>query len=245
MRSSRPLVAPLLLALLLGCGDSPTGPGGTRLTSGESRTLSGRAGTERLFTITVPEGSGHLRVQLREGEGDADLVVRFGSRPETGLYDCVSEELSTLEECLIDAPQAGTWYVLVVAHEDYEQVRLNASIGSATGAEALQSGVQLTPLSGGAGSFRMFAITVPAGASHLDVELSGGSGDADLFIRQGAFPLLTNYDCASFGGTTAERCGRAFPVAGTWYVRIEGFTPYAGVTLRATVTLTPPVTAGP
>lgn len=229
------LLAPLLLAPSACGGDGAFAPGGTRLTPGEARVLAAAAGTQRLFTIAVPAGTGTLRVQLRDGTGDADLVIRHGNRPQTGLYDCVSEGPDTLEECIVDTPAAGTWYVLVVGHEAYRDVRLSALLGAESGATALQSGVPVTGLAGGAGSFRMFAIDVPAGAS-LEVTTTAASGDADLFVRQGTFPLLNQYDCASWGSGGNERCQRWAAGAGTWYVRIEGFTPYAGLTLTATVT---------
>ena len=229
------LLLPLVLAACGGDGDGPIAPGGTRLTPGEARVLAAAAGSQRLFTVNVPAGTGTLRVQLRDGTGDADLVIRHGTRPQTGLYDCVSEEPNTLEECIIDAPAAGTWYVLVVGHAAYRDVRLSALLGAESGATALQSGVPVTGLSGGAGAFRMFAIDVPAGAS-LEVTTTAASGDADLFVRQGTFPLLNQYDCASWGSGGSERCQRWATTAGTWYVRVEGFTPYAGLTLTATVT---------
>lgn len=234
----RAALVPLLLAAAACGGDGVFAPGGTRLTPGEARVLSAAAGSERLFTVSVPAGTGTLRVQLRDGTGDADLVIRHGTRPQTGLYDCVSEAPDTPEECIVDAPAAGTWYVLVVGHEAYRDVRLSALLGAESGATALQSGVPVTGLAGSAGSFRMFAIDVPAGAS-LQVTTATASGDADLFVRQGTFPLLNQYDCASWSNGGSEQCQRWSTVAGTWYVRVEGFTPYTGLTLTASVTLPP------
>lgn len=228
-------------ALALGCSDSPTGPGGATvdLTPGESVFLGGGTNSERYFRIEVPEGTGTLQVLLTGGTGDADLVLRRGARPETGQFDCVSEAPDNEEECLIDAPEAGTWFVLVYGFEAYSQVRLLANLGATSGAEPLQSGVAVPNLAGGAGSFRMYRIEVPAGATSLDVTLDGATGDADLYVRQGSFPLLNNYDEASFAPGSVERTLIASPAAGTWFIRVEGFEPYAGVTLTATVGTTP------
>ena len=37
-------------------------------------------------------------------------------------------------------------------------------------------------------------ISVPPGQATLDVSISGGSGDADLYVRQGALPTLARWD---------------------------------------------------
>lgn len=237
------LLAPLALAL--GCDESPTGPAQEWLTPGQSRFISGGTDYQRLYRIEVPEGTGTLQVLLSEGTGDADLVLRFGAPPETGAYDCVSEAEGNEEECIMDAPDAGTWYILVVGFEAYRDVRLLANLGATSGAVALQNGVPVGNLAGGAGSFRMFRIEVPAGTASLEVTLDGPTGDADLYLRRGSFPLLNAYDQASFGTGNAEEVLQFSPAAGTWYVRVEGFEPYAGVTLTATVTPLPPLRDGP
>lgn len=241
MPSMRPLLVPLVLLVgLAACGDPSTGPAASTLTPGASVTLAGRRGSERRFTITVPPGSTQLRVYTRDGSGDTDLALRHGAPPEADLYDCLSTSMTTTDECLLDAPAAGTWHITIVGQAAYEAVRLVANVTTAAAVEPLTSDIAITALAGGAGSLRMYAITVPAGAAHLDVELANGTGDADLFIRHGALPSYTLYDCASFSATSAERCGAWNPTPGTWYVRVDGYTGYSGLTLRATVTSAPP-----
>jgi serine protease len=178
-------------------------------------------------------------VRLTDGAGDPDLIMRYGSRPEPGLVTCLSESDGPEEECLIDAPTPGTWFILVYGYTAYENVRLIPQVLAQTGATPLTSGVPLTGLSGGEGDFQMFSITVPAGATALDVSLVA-DGDADLYLRRASFPLLNRYDCASFTPTGTESCSIGSPQAATWFVRIEGFAPYTGATLTATVTVPDP-----
>ena len=45
-----------------------------------------------------------------------------------------------------------------------------------------------------------------------------------------------DYACASFNAGNTELCSEPSPTAGTWYVLLELWDPYAGVTLTATVT---------
>ena len=227
------------LALFSACGREPTAPTGGPLVSGESRILAGAANSERLFTIVVPAGTGTLQIRLTEGNGDADLIVRFGARPEPGLADCVSDTDGNEEECLFDSPEAGTYHILVFGFSPYADARLIASLLPQSGATTITIGVPVETLSGGARSFRMYSIAVPAGATALNVALTA-TGDADLYLRRGTLPRLTLYDCASFTPTGNETCSVSAPESGTWFIRIEGFDSYSAGTLTATVVLTPP-----
>jgi M6 family metalloprotease-like protein len=100
----------------------------------------------------------------------------------------------------------------------------------------ITSGVPVAGLSGATGSEAVYRIAVPAGATSLAVTTSGGSGDADLYVRRGVVPSGSTADCASEGGTTAEQCTIANPAAGDWYIALRGFSAFTGVTLLARVT---------
>jgi large repetitive protein len=99
----------------------------------------------------------------------------------------------------------------------------------------LVSGVAVTGIAGDSASIRYFAIQVPAGSTELRVSISGGSGDADLYVRRGALPQQFVYDCRPFRPGSAETCTFTAPVAGTWYIMIRGYDDYAGLSLVATV----------
>ncbi|WP_164016471.1 trypsin-like serine protease [Pyxidicoccus trucidator] len=92
-----------------------------------------------------------------------------------------------------------------------------------------------TGLSGASGSFQHFAITVPAGTTSLTVTQTGGTGDADLYVRSGSQPTTTTYNCRPYLSGNAETCSFANPTAGTWYVSVRGYTSFTGVSLTATV----------
>lgn len=61
----------------------------------------------------------------------------------------------------------------------------------------LVNGVAKTNISGSKNSKIHFIMNVPAGASNLSFASSGGSGDADLYVRFGAQPTTSTYDCRS------------------------------------------------
>ncbi|HEX6645505.1 MAG TPA: PPC domain-containing protein [Gemmatimonadales bacterium] len=101
----------------------------------------------------------------------------------------------------------------------------------------LTSGTPVTGRSGDEGSTTLYRITVPAGATRLTVTTGGGTGDLDLYVRRGAEPTTSSYDCESAGGDNEELCEFDDPDAGTWYIMLEGWEAYSGASLLATVTL--------
>ena len=74
-------------------------------------------------------------------------------------------------------------------------------------------------------------MSVPSGATNLQFQTSGGTGDADLYVRFGAAPTTTTYDCRPFLGDSNETCSFPSPAAGTWHVMLIGDGSYSGVTL--------------
>jgi serine protease len=96
----------------------------------------------------------------------------------------------------------------------------------------LTNGVPVSNLSGATGSERRFTLVVPTGARNLSIAISGGSGDADLYIRLGSPPTTTVFDCRPFLGGNNETCTASVPTPGTYHILIRGFSAYSGVTLR-------------
>ena len=78
--------------------------------------------------------------------------------------------------------------------------------------------------------FRSF--TVPAGATGLTFTTSGGTGDADLYVKLGAAPTTSTYDYRPYVNGNAETV-TATPTAGTWYVMVRGYAAYSGLSLVA------------
>jgi secreted trypsin-like serine protease len=93
-----------------------------------------------------------------------------------------------------------------------------------------------TNLSGASGSWQHFPITVATGTLSLQVNMSGGTGDADLYVRQGSQPTTSSYNCRPYKSGNTESCSISNPTGGTWYVSVRGYTSYSGVNLTASVT---------
>ncbi|GAB3388667.1 FG-GAP-like repeat-containing protein [Lysobacter fragariae] len=91
-----------------------------------------------------------------------------------------------------------------------------------------------TNLGGAAGAALRYSIKVPQYAQNLRFTTSGGTGNADLYVRLNAEPSTTNYAAASKGATNAEAINVASPTAGTWNILLYGAQAFSGVTLKAT-----------
>ncbi|MCX4028586.1 M4 family metallopeptidase [Endozoicomonas sp. SM1973] len=98
----------------------------------------------------------------------------------------------------------------------------------------LKNGVPVTGLDGKFGSERFYFINVPAGKSLLKVEMSGGSGDADMYVLRNGKPSRTNYDCRPYQWGNDEVCNFTRPASGKYQIMIRGYSSYKGVTLKAT-----------
>jgi hypothetical protein len=74
-------------------------------------------------------------------------------------------------------------------------------------------------------AWKYYFVDLAAGSSDLVVDLKNLSADADLFVRRGAKPDRSNYDCISAGvGTAAERCTLAQPESGRWWIAVNNFS---------------------
>ena len=108
--------------------------------------------------------------------------------------------------------------------------------GGGGGTTTLSNGVAVTNLSGATGSWTNFKITVPASQTQLQIVMSGGTGDADMYVKRGAVPTSTVYDYRPYLTGNAETVTVANPVAGDWYISLNAYAAFSGVTLKATYT---------
>ena len=113
---------------------------------------------------------------------------------------------------------------------------LGSGGGTPPGGGTLTNGVPETGLSGASGSSTFYTLDVPAGASDLVFQMSGGTGDADLYVRFGSPPTTSTYDCRPYLNGNNETCTFASPSTGTYHVMLQGFSAYSGVTLTGSFT---------
>lgn len=206
--------------------------------------LSGALNSTRDFTLAVPAGATQLSFTLSGGTGDADLYVRRGAQATSSTRDCASIGSTNAERCSFASPAADTYYVRVQAYRAYSGVSLVGSYTAGGGGGTpetvtLQPGVPVTGQGAAAGAWLRYRIDVPAGATNLVVRSSGGTGASDLYVRAGAEPTSTTFDCRPLVVGNEETCSFAQPQATTYYIGLYGYKAFSGVTLSASFSLPP------
>jgi vibriolysin len=230
-----------------GSGEPPPPPppppsGVTTLMSGVAvGNQSGAQNAETQYKIDVPAAPAgsttSLVIKISGGTGDADLYVKKGSTPTLSSYDARPYLNGNNETVTIDATAGGTWYIMLHGYTAYSGVTIVATAttsGGGGGGNVLQNGVPVTGLSGAQGTWKYYTFTVPAGATSLTVKISGGTGDADEYIRFGAQPTTSSYDGRPYLNGNNETWTKSAPSAGTWHVGIRGYSAYSGVSVTAT-----------
>lgn len=174
------------------------------------------------FTITPDQlGAGILGVGGKDscqGDSGGPLTVSVGGvRKLAGV-------VSWGNGCaLADFPGM---YARVSAFDPYIPQRVNG---------AFNTPIALSNLSGARLSFVHRSFTVPAGARALSIVVTGGTGDADLYVRRNIQPTTGSFNCRPFQDGNAEFCTFDLPPSGTWFASLRGFAAYSGATMTVAI----------
>ena len=104
--------------------------------------------------------------------------------------------------------------------------------GGGGGGETPPTGGATFPnLSATTGQWLRSSYPIPAGVTRVTFRISGGTGDADLYVRFGAQPTDTTYTCRPYRNGNTEECVINNPQAGTWHVGIKAYRAFSGVTM--------------
>jgi hypothetical protein len=143
---------------------------------------------------------------------------------------------------LVDVLAAGTATITATA----DGISGTAAL---RGAPGLTSGVAVTPPTIAPDNFAIYAIVVPAGKTSLNINTTGGTGDADIYcFAPGVIPSAVNTNQAqlafsnatdeSASGGNAESCPFGNPAPGVWRVHVfawGGDVAVTGLSLTATM----------
>jgi hypothetical protein len=211
--------------------DSSSNGGATgswELTSPETHSGEVAVGeTDRFGPFEIHDGA--IKVTLT-GDGDADLYVRREGEPTTSTYDCRPYLSNSNESCTLEG--VGRYYVAIqgysastyeleVAPTDsgattssadtptptFTEIDVDSDTNHASGAVAADETLSYGPYTVTEGGFEA-AIT--------------GTGDADLYVREGQAPTTSLYDCRPYQPDSNETCTHDTP--GTYYVSVVGYT---------------------
>lgn len=210
--------------------EPPPPPVTTELVNGETVSgLSAGAGEELLYSLDVPSGATDLSFIMNGGTGDADLYVKFGSEPTASDWDCRPYLFGNNESCAIDPALQGTYYVKLIAYTDFADVNLTGSFTAPDLPDA--GGETITDINVARRTWQHYTLEVPEGMSQLTVDISGGRGDADLYVKYGSQPTSGSYDCRPNKNGNNETCVIDAPQAGVWHISVYAYRAVTGLTL--------------
>ena len=98
----------------------------------------------------------------------------------------------------------------------------------------LCNGDVVSGLSGSRRSEQDFHMHVPTGSTNVSFSISGGTGDADMYVKLGSVAQRNNWDCRPYNAGNNETCNMSG--TGDFHVMLRGYSAYSGVTLTANYT---------
>jgi len=197
--------------------------------------LAGATSSSQNFSLAVPSGAINLSFKIYGGTGDADLYVKFASAPTAASYDCGSSLPGNYATCGFAYPQTGTYYVMVYGYASFTDVYVVGTFTTGVnGAGVLSNGVPVSVPTTSAGGAVNYLMGMPYVRTTLSVKISGGSGDADLYVRRGSPPTTSAFDCRPYVNGNTETCTFSSATSGTWYVMVRAYATFSGVSLVAT-----------
>lgn len=222
--------------------------------SGRVRSLHGRVvrdlatGLQQLRpSLNSDDALQAMKSRVRAGFSNTDEVVFKNERSELVIYlDDGAPRLSQAVSFFADAvgggsPTRPTFIVDALTGDvlfEYEGLTYIHNT------EILWTATNLSGTSTGRGKkaqrqrWQYITVTVPEDpiGERLEISLSGGSGDADLYVRKGNVdPTLNTYTCRSIFPDSNEKCSVLATAGETWTIGIYAWSNFSGVDLLAEV----------
>lgn len=177
------------------------------------------------FTPAAGTYSGQVKVQLASATPHA--VIRYtlnGSTPSVSSEVYVGPIITTTTTQVKAMAFANGLANSAVASGLYT---VNNTI------QALSNNTPVSNLSGALNSTANFKFAVPRGATSATFAISGGSGDADIYVKYGQLATTGVFDQRPYRAGNNETVTITAAQAGDYYVMVQGYSAYSGLTLKA------------
>jgi hypothetical protein len=191
--------------------------------------FSGAAGQQALYFFEVAAGSTNLNFTTSGGSGNLDVYLKQGSAPTRLDYLKKSTGKTNAESIEVAVPGAGMYYVLLDAQSAVSNASLLGSFSN-----SLASGDKVSGITLPAGASKMYRINVLSGSKSLNFKLSGGTGNASLYVKAVTPPTTTSFDKKADGAGNNETINYNNPASGVYYVMVYAKSAMAGASLVVT-----------
>ncbi len=176
------------------------------------------------FTTNITD----LSVDFTDSSTDSDGTVASWD------WDFGDGNTSTAQNPTNLYAAAGSYTVSLTVTDDEGATNTDSqTVTVSEGGGTTTGGFTETNVSPAGGQNLSYTIDVPAGATSLEVDISGGTGNADLVINFGSTPTRTNNDCIEQGAGNTHNCTITNPSEGTWFIIVRGVQASSGVQLDA------------
>lgn len=129
----------------------------------------------------------------------------------------------------------------LAAGKAFAAVGVGTDPGPVDPVTTLTNGQTVSSITVEAGKYKYYKIAVPANSTSLVVKTQSGTGNANLYVKNGASPTTASYDYKSEGTANAEEVSITNPAAADWYIGVYAASAVSGLSLQATYqTTTPP-----
>jgi hypothetical protein len=182
--------------------------------------------------VAMPKGN-HPRMTQEEFDIVAEWYARGLPRleqtlPEDGGGGTCTENISPALISHIDAMATQGWRSV---NSDRGVLMLGCSGGGDGGGTTTTNETGITVTAGAEQQLGPYAV---ATGGSVTVTMTG-TGDADLYVREGAAPTEADYDCRPYASTSNETCG-PHDGPGSYYVMVRGYSSSSTVDLAIAVT---------
>ncbi|MFK8137974.1 MAG: S8 family serine peptidase [Bdellovibrionales bacterium] len=82
---------------------------------------------------------------------------------------------------------------------------------------------------------QLFKIVSTESVEKIKIAISGGSGDADLYVKAGSGPQKSDYDCRPYKGGNVESCEIEAPGNVDIFVKVYAYSEFSGLQLQVEI----------
>jgi hypothetical protein len=175
---------------------------------------------EDLAFETGTLAAGSYTVTMTGASGDADLYVRVGSAPTHTVYDCRPYQSGSNEECKVNLTTSTKIFMVVNGYEAGSNpfhIKVTGTMAPPAGTWA---GMVETGTVAKSEEKRFQTPTLPVGKYTFAMT---GTGDADIYVRTGAAPTTTSYECRPYSSGSTENCVITLNAAAPIHVMVRGY----------------------